>query len=93
MRHKLSKIPPHTASDRLSYHTSNFCSADHSRVRHADTIDISYTLDDASHTVSWRIAGAGRSHRVEKEHDNLCIFISEVDKVDNKSSFMQLKSI
>ena len=38
-----------------------------------------------------RIAGAGRSHRVDKEHDNLCFFIAELDKVDYKSSFMQLK--
>ena len=39
------------------------------------------------------IAGAGRSHRADMEHDNLCIFIAEMDEVDNKSSFMQLKSI
>ena len=44
---------------------------------HDYSIDISYTLDGASHTVGRRKlkpdAGAGRSHRVDTEHDNLSI--------------------
>ena len=38
-------------------------------------IDISYALDGTSHTVGRHAqrAGAGRSHRVDTEHDNLCI--------------------
>ena len=44
------------------------------------TIDISYTLDGASHTVwageNWsRIAGAGRSRRVDTEHDKFVYFV------------------
>ena len=34
-----------------------------------------------------RIAGAGRSHGVDTEHDNLCILYGEMDKVDSKPSF------
>ena len=45
------------------------------------TIDISYTLDGASHTVDRQAkieagpAGAGRYHRVDKEQDNLWGFL------------------
>ena len=45
------------------------------------TVDISYTL--AVHPILWagenlsQIAGAGRSHRVDMEHDNLCILYCE----------------
>ena len=54
-------------------------------------IDISYTLDGASHAVGRRKLKP--DHGVDTEHDNLCILYWEMDKVDNKSSFMQLKSI
>ena len=52
-------------------------------------IDILYTLNGASHT-----AGRRKLHEIYTEHDIICVFcIAEKDKVDNKSSFMQLKSI
>ena len=55
-----------------------------------ETIDISYTLDGASHSVGRRRLKPDELTRSVI----ICVFcIAEMDKVDNKSSFMQLKSI
>ena len=56
-------------------------------------IDISYTLDGASHSVGWRKLKPDR-RRDMAWGMIICVFcVAEIDKVDSKSCFMQLKRI
>ena len=60
-------------------------------------IDISYTLDGASHCGQANIEAGSQALVVPTELTRsmiICVFcIAEMDKVDNKFCFMQLKSI